>query len=136
MGVNGTTPGKIPRFATKDVMDSTLPTWQQMPTSTVVDVAMLSELTPRLFYNYPPQGVTASSLEVVFVAYPIKISESGLKTEKLELDDIYEVSVIEYMLHRLFDRDSDYPGNLNRSNEHLQKYLASIGKAAQQAQQQ
>lgn len=52
-------------------------------------------------------------------------------SSNLDIDDIYGNAVIDYVLFRAYQKDSEYAGNAQRAQTHYQLFLNCIGQGMQ-----
>lgn len=131
MGANGTTPGRAIRIAKREMLDAQVPDWHSADASAQVQHFTYEEASPRVFYVYPPQPTVAPGyVEMVFGAMPPNIDISA----PIRVDDIYEVALLHFVLHRAWMKDSEFAADNGRSSEHLQAFITALtGKAKNEA---
>ena len=80
-----------------------------------------------------PTATTAFQLEIVFSAAPSDISISNFNTDTttISVDDVYANSLLDYILYRAYQKDSEFAGNSQRSMMHYQGFTNSLGVKTQ-----
>ena len=64
-------------------------------------------------------------IEVIYSTAPADITYSS--TAVITLDDIYANAILDYMLYRAYQKDSEYAGNAERSMMHYQSFANALG---------
>lgn len=120
MGADGATPGRVPRFIEKKIIDAENPNWHTDPASATVMHYTFDERDPKHFYVHPKQpSVNPGRVEVVFSAVPAAITDS----QALPLDDIYANALIDYLLYRSYAKD---PVNASKAAGYYQSFVAVV----------
>ena len=89
---------------------------------------MYDPADPKNFYVYP---VPANSVQIE-IAYSqsttdITIANYSTSTDVIGLDDTYSNAILDYMLYRSYQKDSDFAGNMQKVATHYQSFANSIG---------
>jgi len=126
-----TTTSKAVRLVNREILDAQQPGWHGITPSTGVVHFTYDLRDPRVFYVYPP-ATSATSLEIVYSAYPTDITEpaSGTYTAitgNLGVPDIYGNVVLDYILYRAYMKDSEYAGNTGRAQAHYTAFANALG---------
>ena len=121
------------RIVNVDILNTQEPDWNDPTVSgdaqhgTVVKHYIFDEDDPKNFYVYP--GVAGNAfVEIVYSKTPTDLSSAS---SNLDIDDIYGNAVIDYVLFRAYQKDSEYAGNAQRAQTHYQLFLNCIGQGAQ-----
>ena len=61
----------------------------------------------------------------------ISISNFDTDTTTISLDDVYANCILDYMLYRAYQKDSEYAGNAERSLMHYQSFSNALGVKTQ-----
>ena len=102
MGANGTTPGRVPRFIEKKVIDAENPNWHKDAAKAEILHYTFDERDPSHFYCYPPQpAANQGYAELVYSAAPPDTA-SGIA---IPLDDVYANPLVDYLLYRAYAKD-------------------------------
>jgi hypothetical protein len=106
MGMDGKTPGRVPRHINIRVLDEQIPGWHMaMASSTALHYTFDPEDQKR-FYVYPPQPeYSPGQVEIVYSASPDEVAD---ETHAITLDDVYKTALLNYMIYRAYTKDVDY----------------------------
>lgn len=96
----------------------------QAPSKTIKGY-MEDERDPNAFNTVPPASVGAS-LDVLYVKAPAEYGTVDANTETT-LSDIYQPSIIEWVLYRCFSEDGESSPNFSRAGRHLQNFASMLG---------
>lgn len=112
----------------KNVLDSTRRDWHS-ETETMQQEAFITD--PRhlkAFYVWPPASV-GSKLEIMGVVVPVAHDKADLSDEAITIkcDDRLAPAMVDYILFRAFQKDSDATLNAERAATHFQIMNASLG---------
>ena len=76
---------------------------------------------------YP--GVAGNAyVEIVFSNSPTDLANTSAT---ISVDDIYANAIMDYVLFRAYQKDSEYAGNAQRAQLHYQLFLQCIGQGMQ-----
>tara|TARA_A200000113_G_scaffold210703_1_gene210786 strand:+ start:491 stop:1216 length:726 start_codon:yes stop_codon:yes gene_type:complete len=121
------------RIVNVDILNTQEPDWNDPTVSgdaqhgTVVKHYIFDEDDPKNYYVYP--GVAGNAfIEIVYSKVPTDLSSAS---SNLDIDDIYGNAVIDYVLFRAYQKDSEYAGNAQRAQTHYQLFLNCIGQGMQ-----
>ena len=121
------------RIVNVDILNTQEPDWNDPTVSgdaqhgTVVKHYIFDEDDPKNYYVYP--GVNGNAyVEIVYSKTPTDLSSAS---SNLDIDDIYANAVIDYVLFRAYQKDSEYAGNEQRAQTHYQLFLNCIGQGMQ-----
>ncbi len=124
------------RLVPRQIMDAQTPGWHNLSGTVNILHYMFDPRDPKAFYVYPPAASTAQ-LEVMYSAYPIDIVEPGegalytAVSGNLSVPDIYADEVLDLILARAYDKDSEYAGNAQRAQNYKASANASLGNELQ-----
>jgi len=118
----------------KRILDETLPNWHESTAgANKVEHFVYDPADPKHFYVYP-QGVSGThSLEIIFSATPDEVSitdaafSAGNDTQVIGIDDVYANSLLDYILYRSYQKDSEFAGNAQRAMMHYQGFSTALG---------
>ena len=121
------------RIVNVDILNTQEPDWND-PTvggdaqhGTVVKHYIFDEDDPRNYYVYP--GVDGNAfIEIVFSNSPTDLANTSAT---ISVDDIYANAIMDYVLFRSYQKDSEYAGNAQRAQLHYQLFLNCIGQGGQ-----
>ena len=60
-------------------------------------------------------------------AVRLSFSNFGTDTTVLSVDDVYANAILDYVLYRSYQKDSEYAGNSQRAIMHYQGFTNSLG---------
>lgn len=114
----------------RKILDETLPNWHETTADATrkIEHFIFDPADPKHFYVYP-KATTAFNLEIVFSAAPsdISISNFSSDTSTISVDDVYANSLLDYILYRAYQKDSEFAGNAQRSMMHYQGFTNALG---------
>ena len=116
------------------VLDETLPNWHETAAGTnKIEHFVYDPADPKNFYVYPKGAAADHSLEIVYSSSPseITISDFGTDTTTIDLDDVYANCILDYVLYRSYQKDSEFAGNAQRAMMHYQSFANAIGMKTQ-----
>lgn len=110
------------------VLDDQIEDWHGT-TATNVEHYVYDPLDPKIFYIYPHTTASDATIEIVYSSSPtdITISNFSSDTTVISLDDIYANAILDYMLYRAYQKDTEYAGDLQRSGVYMQSFQNSLG---------
>jgi hypothetical protein len=114
------------------ILDVQLPTWFETAIGTDgVKHYVYDPADPKTFYVYP-KPETTNQIELVYSAAPTDLTVSNFAndTQTIALDDIYANAIMEYMMYRAYQKDSEY-SNLSRAAAYFQSFAQSLGVKTQ-----
>lgn len=117
------TPGRAVRIASREIMDAFNPAWHEDTTAATVQHYMFDPQDPRSFYVYPPNNGTGK-LEIVYSVYP---ADKTSLDETIEVHDIYQTALLNYILYRAHQKDGDFAAGMAVAMNYLQLFMQSVG---------
>tara|TARA_A100001201_G_scaffold87159_2_gene76783 strand:+ start:471 stop:1145 length:675 start_codon:yes stop_codon:yes gene_type:complete len=118
----------------RKILDETLPNWHNTTQDSTkkIEHFIFDPADPKTFYVYPKAIASSDSLEIVYSAAPTDISISNFNTDTtvISLDDVYANSILDFILYRAYQKDSEFAGNAQRSMMHYQSFTNSLGVKA------
>lgn len=123
------------------ILDETLPNWHESTAgANKIEHFVYDPADPKNFYVYP-QGVSGThSLEIIYSTTPNEIAitdsafSAGSDTQVIGIDDVYANSLLDYILYRSYQKDSEFAGNAQRSLMHYQSFSNALGVKIQMDQ--
>lgn len=131
----GATGKRAIRIVNVDILNTQEPDWNDPTVSgdaahgAVIKHYIFDEDDPKNYYVYP--GVASGSSAYVEIVYSKVPTDLSSASSNLDIDDIYGNAVIDYVLFRAYQKDSEYAGNAQRSATHYQLFLQCIGQGMQ-----
>tara|TARA_B100001059_G_scaffold65800_2_gene62207 strand:+ start:24321 stop:25001 length:681 start_codon:yes stop_codon:yes gene_type:complete len=118
----------------RKILDETLPNWHETTADGTrkIEHFIFDPADPKHFYVYP-KATTAFNLEIVYSAAPTDISISNFSSDTtvISLDDVYANAILDYILYRAYQKDSEFAGNAQRSMMHYQGFTNALGVKTQ-----
>jgi len=116
------------------VLDETLPSWHETVASTnKIEHFIYDPADPKTFYIYPKGASGTHSLEIVYSSSPSEIAVSNFDTDVqvISIDDVYANCLLDYVLYRSYQKDSEFAGNPQRAMMHYQSFANALGVKTQ-----
>ena len=110
------------------VLDDQIEDWYGT-TGTNVEHYVYDPMDPKIFYVYPHTTSSSATISIVYSSAPgdITISNFSSDTTVISLDDVYANAILDYMLYRAYQKDTEYAGDMQRSAMYLQSFQNSLG---------
>ncbi len=128
---------KVVRLINRSVLDDQRPSWHTETGTVDVQNYTFDVRQPKEFFVYPP-ATAAAQVEVVYADTPVAhaltetaLNPAGSDTTKINLDDVYLTSIIDWVLYRAFSKDAEHAANAARAGAHYQAFIAGIGTKTQ-----
>ena len=130
----GATGKRAIRIVNVDILNTQEPNWHDASAATgdaahgaLVKHYIFDEDDPKNYYVYP--GVSGNAyVEIVYSNSPTDLANTSAV---ISVDDIYANAIMDYVLFRAYQKDSEYAGNAQRAGTHYQLFTASIGQGMQ-----
>jgi hypothetical protein len=119
--------GRAVRLVDRDILDSQNPDWHSDDQAVVVKNFIYDNRVPTVFYVYPPAKST-SKLEIVISKNPADVTTTG---STLALADIYSEPLLNYVLFRAYNKDSEFATNAQLATNYFQAFSAMLGVKTQ-----
>jgi hypothetical protein len=122
--------GRAVTMVERRILDETLPSWHETAAgSNGIEHFIYDPADPKNFYVYPEAAGGTHSLEIVYASAPsdITISNFDTDTTTITLDDVYANAILDYILYRAYQKDSEYAGNSQRAMMHYQSFTNALG---------
>jgi len=110
------------RLIKRELLDAELPEWHNEDTTSEVLHYMYDHRNPKEFYIYPPNDGDGE-VQIIYSAVPPTLTG----TDAIGIDDIYIGALLDYILYRIYLKDSDYSLNTGRAEGAYQVFLHGIG---------
>ena len=110
----------------RKILDETLPDWHNTAADATkkIEHFVYDPADPKNFYVYP-NATVSMDIEIIYSTAPADLTYSS--TQVIRLDDIYANAILDYMLYRAYQKDSEYAGNADRSMMHYQSFANALG---------
>lgn len=125
----GTTPGRVVRIVSREILDAQNPDWHTASASAVAQNYIYDPHEPTRFYVYPP-NTGGGYVEMVYSVFP---PEMTALTDEIVVQDIYQTALFDYVMFRAHQKDSDFAAGQALAAQYLQLFLAYTqqGEASQ-----
>lgn len=112
----------------RKILDDQVDDWYNQ-TSTFVEHYVYNPIDPKNFYVYPYPSTSGNTIEIVYSASPadITISNFSTDTDTIELDDVYANAILDYILYRAYQKDTEYAGDLQKSATYFNAFQNALG---------
>lgn len=135
MGADGLTAGRAITLVNREILDALDPEWHVIGTnsSAVVQHIAYKAKVPKVFWVYPSQPATGQGyVELEFSSSPTPCAGYGEETaDAIDLDDIYEDALIDYLMYRAYSKDANSDSSGQRALLYLQSFLTALGVRGQ-----
>lgn len=123
MGADGGTPGRAVSVVTRELMDSFDPNWHASARSSTTKHYIYDPEQPKTFYAWPPS--TGQNWVELSAAYtPVEMT---VVVDLLEIDDLYQTALFDYVMFRAHQKDSDYSAGEGKAGVYLGLFQAFMG---------
>ena len=108
-------------------LDTTIPTWHTSAPTDDIENYVYDDRYPKYFYLYP-RPAEGAVIEIAFPTAPdeIVVADFEANQEVIGLDDIYQNTIIDYMLYRCYAKETDAQ-NMNLSAVRFNSFANSLG---------
>jgi hypothetical protein len=127
--------GRMIRPTTRDLLDAAAPYWHdpaKTPYRAEVRQFIYDNENPREFYVYP--GNNGSGIvEAVVSEAPATITATGATDEigsyatNIDLDDVWEAPIVDYIVYRAYLKDETYAAQGSRAQMHFGQFAQAVG---------
>ena len=124
MGSDGTTPGRACRIVSREILDAQDPDWHDSTPSAVVQNYIFDPQQPLEFYVYPP-NTGAGQVQMIYAVLP---GEMTSLTDELVVQEIYQTALMDYVLFRAHQKDSDFAAGMTVAMNYLQLFMSYMGQ--------
>lgn len=125
MGAAGTTPGRVIRIVSREILDAQYPDWHSA-INTTGDIRHFTfdPRDPKTFYVYPKAPATEHHVEIAYASVPATVNDSG---GTIGVDDIYANALVDYMLYRAYSKDAEYAQNSQLAVAYYTAFATTLG---------
>ena len=114
--------GKPVRRTDRQLLDDSMPSWQQMRPASAIKHYTFDERTPKVFYVYPP-AQAGTKVEALYSAAPAAVAADD---DMLQLDRAYIGPLVSYILYRALAKDAE-TSNGQLAAAHFQAFTEALG---------
>lgn len=124
--------GKAVRLTNREILDAQTPGWYNIAGTTSILHYTYDIRDPQTFYVYPP-ALAGATLDIVYCALPVDIAEVpdgssyASVTGNIDVPDIYANTIVDFMLYKIYLKDSEYAGNAARAQAHYTLFANALG---------
>lgn len=118
------TAGRACRIVSREILDAQDSNWHNATPSATVLNYIFDPQDPTHFYVYPPNTGTGS----VEMSYSVKPGEIASLSTTLVVQEIYQTALIDYVMYRAHQKDSDYAAGQQVATGYYQAFLAYMGQ--------
>lgn len=106
-----------------DILNEQVPDWRrtQKPT-THIEHFVYDDRDPKHFYVYPTP-IAEFSIDLVYSVAPAEPSDKG---SPITIDDTYFNALVEYVLFRAYQRDTENQANMARAQSHYAAFDTAL----------
>lgn len=116
----------------RKTLDDTRPDWRTTTGESAAQVFTYDERNPKTFNLYPGVAV-GTKINIVYTKMlaPLAVGAIDDGTSTTEIDELWDNSLIDWILYRCYSKDAEYTANGNRAQMHLNAFKAAIGEKNQ-----
>jgi hypothetical protein len=123
MGTTGTTPGRVPRIISQQILNDFNPNWHSATPVTVPLNYVYDQQDQTVYYVYPPSN-GKGYLQINYSPVPADVTS---ESSTLYVNDIFQTAVLDYVLYRANSKDAEYAPGLALASGYLQTFMATMG---------
>lgn len=106
-----------------DILNEQVPNWRRTQTATTaIEHYVYDDRDPKHFYVYPTP-IDKLEIDLVYSVPPASPSDKG---SPITIDDIYFNALVEYVLYRAFQRDTENQANMSRAAAHYTAFDTAL----------
>ncbi len=115
-------PGRAITLISRDQLSAFDPDWYSATATTTIKHYTFDESDPKSFEVYPPAAAGAKA-RILFAAIPTDCADVN---SSIDLDDIYEGPLIDFVCYRAWSKDSDDPADGSRAANALATFMQAL----------
>lgn len=123
MGETGDTPGRAVTVVTRELMDAFDPNWHASARSSITKHFIYDPKVPKTFYVWPPSTGTGT-VEASTANVPAELATT---TALIEVPDLYQTALFDYVMFRAHQKDSDYAAGEGKAGVYLGLFQTFMG---------
>jgi hypothetical protein len=113
-------PGRAIRIVSESLMDSFNPNWHNVKQSDVPQNYIFDPQEPTVFYVYPPN----TGCGRVLLNYTAVPSDLSAEDQPIQVNDIYQTALLDYVLYRANSKDAEYAPGLSLAAGYLSTFMS------------
>lgn len=118
----------------RKTLDEALPDWHNATADSTrkIEHFIYDSSDPKNFYVYPA-AENSFQIEVIYSVSPADVTLSNYTSDAttISLDDTYANCLLDYILYRAYQIDSEFSGNAEKSLMHYQSFTNGLGAKTQ-----
>lgn len=122
MGTTGTTPGRVTRIVSREVLDGFNPNWHTETPSAEVKNYLYDVQDQLAFYVYPPNTGTG----YVELNYSVQPTNLTAESQPIPIFDIFQSALVDYILYRACSKNAEYAPGLQLAQVYLTTFTTAI----------
>jgi hypothetical protein len=122
MGTNGTTPGRAIRVVSQELLDATDPNWHGARQADAPKNFVFDLQEQDVFYVYPPNSGRGYA-QINYAKVPTALTAEN---QPIQLNDIYQTSLLDYILFRANSKDAEYAPGLQLAASYMQMFMSAF----------
>lgn len=122
MGKDGTTPGRATRLISRELLDAYKPKWHAAPKTDAPINFLFDDQDQTAFYVFPPNTGNG----YVEMNYSPVLADLLNEAATISLSDIYQTTLLDYMLYRANSKDAEYAPGLQLATGYLTTFLGAL----------
>lgn len=127
MGANGSTPGKVLRFAPREDQDAVNENWHSATQASPVRAVIYDDKKDPLSFWVTPPAVNGWQIEATLAKAPTDIAIADVDTADISLADIYSEPLQHWMKYRAYGLNVQSQGNLQRAAGYFSAFFNLLG---------
>ena len=121
----GNTDGQpVSLVETRRELDISAPGWMTSPGKSRIRQYVYDLRDPLNFFVWPPADDLNARLDLVVVAYPTRIDQSG--SGSIDLPDVYEAALLKGGVWKAYAKDAEYAGNVQIMQSAYAAFAATL----------
>lgn len=122
--------GRVVTQIDRRLLDDSLPNWHNATATEdkKIEHFIYDSGDPKNFYVYP-NALNTYQLEIVTSRSPadIVVSNFSTDTQTIGIDDLYANAILDYLLYRAYQKDSEFAGSVNQAQMHFTSFANGLG---------
>ncbi len=123
MGLDGTTPGRVVRIISRELMDGFDANWHTAAASDTTKHYVYDLQDQLAFYVYPP----SKGNNYVELNYSVQPTDLTSETQVIPMFPIYQSALVDYILYRACSKDAEYAPGLALAQLYMTTFTAAVG---------
>ena len=127
MGTTGTTPGRVIRVVSRELLDGFNPYWNTDTAKAEVRNYLYDVQDQLAFYVYPPNTGT-QYIELNYSAQPASLTA---ESQVIPIFDIFQSALVDYILYRACSKDAEYAPGQQMAQGYLGTFVGAVTAKSQ-----